>query len=600
MSKLRIRTKNLKFVFVVVILLVLLAIYHVPFSVSAETDCENVDISSLSSGELTLCAGRLDQISQALTPAHEVNKKELANLKKQIQNLSSRIDAISEQLNKLAEDVVKREEELAFAKEIFEEKTNNHYKFIRLYDPILPFLSSDDASEAFKEISFRQKAADEDRKAMEELAEDLFELKEDKENLETSRSSLASAQKNLNERAEFLGGEVEKVETYLATLSAKQQEILAAKFASAPVPLLAYTSLRGCSSDIGKDSGFSPRFGFFSFGVPNKTGMNQYGAKGRAEAGNNYEQILQAYYANFQIVDYGTGFNIIVNGTNEYGQVFNNETINIEEYLKHLYEMPTNWHPEALKAQAIAARSYALARTNNGQTSIPPNQTGQVVKKELNSAEWINAVSATSGKVMVQNGNPISAWYSSTHGGVVLASGQIGWNDTPWTKQAIDTPSGSAGSFSNLQSNAYDKQSPWFYCDWGYRSEYNNTAWLKEEEVVDIVNAYILWELDPNTIIHLSQTDKPTGDTWSSDKVREEIQSKGKSPLGSIGSVNVSWDSSGISQTITINGKGYNAQKFKNMFNIRAPGNIQIKPTCNPDSSLNCSKMYALYSVVRE
>jgi SpoIID/LytB domain protein len=332
-------------------------------------------------------------------------------------------------------------------------------------------------------------------------------------------------------------------------------------------------------------------------GVPNKTGLNQYGAKGRAEAGKNYQDILGAYYNNVQIVDYGTGYNIKVNGTNSYKQTFNNETYNIEEYLKHLYEMPTSWNSEALKAQAIAARSYALARTNNGQNSIPPDESGQVVKKELNDQRWIDAVTSTSGKVMVQNGKPISAWYSSTHGGVVLRSGQIGWADTSWTKQIIDTPSNSAGGFGDLKANAYDRQSPWFFCDWGRRAEYNNTAWLKEDEVVDIVNAYILWEKDNSKIVHLGQTDKPTGDTWSAERVRQEL---GGSAINAISSIGVDWDSSGISQTIRVNGRGYNAQKFKNLFNLRAPANIQIKPSCQPDSGLNCSKMYALYEVVKE
>ena len=62
------------------------------------------------------------------------------------------------------------------------------------------------------------------------------------------------------------------------------------------------------------------------------------------------------------------------------------------------------------------------------------------------------------------------------------------------------------------------------------------------------------------------------------------------------------WDDSGIPKTITVNGKNYDAQKFKNLFNLRAPANIQIKPTCDPKklkSDLNCV-MYALYDVVRE
>ena len=271
--------------------------------------------------------------------------------------------------------------------------------------------------------------------------------------------------------------------------------------------------------------------------------------------------------------------------------------MNIEEYLKHLYEMPTSWDHKALEAQAIAARSYALARTSNGQNSIPPNQDGQVVKKELNDGNWISAVTATSGKVMVIGGNPISAWYSSTHGGFVLKSSEIGWSDTAWTKHAVDAGSGS--SMSDLKNTAYDKNSPWFYCDWGYRSQYNNTAWLREEEVVDIVNTYILWELRKDTFAYLSQTDKGIPGTWDAEKVRQEIGNEGGTPISSINSISVGWDGSGISRSITVNGRTFNAQNFKNMFNMRAPGNIQIKPTCVPDSNLNC-KPYALYNTERK
>lgn len=591
--------KLLLFIFVVAFTFYLLPLRSV-FAVS-ESDCLNKDVSQLTPGEMDECINViLPRIAAAYAPAQEKNKAELAGLKKQLDSLNQRIVSISNLLKTNEIEIGNREEDLAFTRAIFDEKAKNHYTFLRLYDPITPFLFSDNASDAFREISFRQRAADEDRKTMEEYGENLLKLKSDKETLEKSKVSLSGLQAQVSEKQKFLAGEVGKVESFLATLSAKQSELLSAKFASAPVPLLAYTSLGGCSSDLGKSSNFSPRYGFFSYGVPNKTGLNQYGAKGRAEAGQSYNQILEAYYSNFQIADYGTGFNIRVNGKNPYGQTFNNETYNIEDYLKHLYEMPTSWDSKALQAQAIAARSYALARTNKGQNSIPPDETGQVVKKELNDQRWVDAVNVTSGKVMVQNGNPISAWYSSTHGGVILKTDQIGWSSTSWTKQGIDTPSGSAGNFSDLRANAYDKQSPWFFCDWGYRKEYNSTAWLKEEEVVDIANAYILWEKDNSMIVHLSQTDKPTGDTWSADRVRQEIVNKGGTPISSISSISVPWSSFGISGTISVNGRSFDAQKFKNLFNIRAPGNIQIKPACQPNSSLSCDKMYALYEVVRE
>ena len=58
--------------------------------------------------------------------------------------------------------------------------------------------------------------------------------------------------------------------------------------------------------------------------------------------------------------------------------------MNIEEYLKHLYEMPTSWPDAALQAQVMAARSYAL-RVNSEKGWLYPSQKDQVIKKELNN-----------------------------------------------------------------------------------------------------------------------------------------------------------------------------------------------------------------------
>lgn len=521
-------------------------------------------------------------------------ESELVKLREKLKNIQNGINAAKEQQRQLEISIAKREGDFASQYVLLSERVQNYYKASRQPSSFFIMFSNNSGGNWVREIMYQRVVADRDKQEIAQISLDLLQLEKDKKKAEEDRVRLADLQVKADKEAKFFEGEISGAKAYQAKLSEQISSLLAAKFASMPVPLLAYTSLGGCSSDIGKSPGFSPRFGFFSLGVPNKTGMNQYGAKGRAEAGQSYEQILQAYY-NFDLADMGTGFNIIVNGKNEYGQEFNNESMNIEEYLKHLYEMPASWDMKALQAQAIAARSYALARTNKGQSSIPPNQSGQVVKKEINDGRWQEAVTSTSGKVMVNGGNPISAWYSSTHGGFVLKSGEVGWNDSAWTKHAVDAAS--AGSLSDLLNSAYDKASPWFYCDWGYRGEYNNTAWLKMEEVVDIVNAYMLWEKDNSLIIHLSQTDKSTAETWSAEKVRQEL---GSSAIGSINSIEVLWDGSGISKTIRINGKDFNAQKFKNLFNIRAPGNIQIKPSCQPDSALNCSHMYGLYNIVRE
>ena len=154
--------------------------------------------------------------------------------------------------------------------------------------------------------------------------------------------------------------------------------------------------------------------------------------------------------------------------------------------------MPASFVMEALKAQAVAARSYALAYTNNGSGSICTTQSCQVFKPEPKGGAWEEAVNSTRGWVMVQGGSPVKAWYSSTHGGYVLSTSELpGWSATSWTKHATDTTSGSAGGFSELASNAYDKESPWFCCDWGARGG-RKTAWLRSSEVADIVNATLL------------------------------------------------------------------------------------------------------------
>jgi SpoIID/LytB domain protein len=535
-------------------------------------------------------------------------------LESEVQRISQRISSAQATVNQLRQEqearqaeIKAKEAEMSEQYQIFSARVDQQYRQGRLFSPIVTLVSSWQAGQGQKAWRYSMTLAERDKKIIEDIGINVIELQQAKAAAAEQEKRLISLQNQLNDQKAFFEKEIEGAKAYQATLqtkiaelSAEQKRILAEKYDSAPVPKLAVTSLGGCKSDIGVDPGFSNAIGFFSYGVPNKIGLNQYGAKGRAESGQSYEEILKSYYENISITDYSTDINIVVSGKNEYGQVFENEAMNIEEYLKHLYEMPPSWPFEALKAQVIAARSYAIARTQDGKQKIPPNQSGQVVKKEKNSQSWIDAVNSTKGKVMVQDGKPITSWYSSTHGGVVLKSSQIGWSSSSWTKQQFDTPSTEAGSFSELKSVAFDRQSPWFYCDWGYRSQYNNTAWLKEKEVVDIVNSFILWELDHNLIVHLGQPDQPTHDTWNENKVVEEINKRGADPITNINSISVDWSSSGISKTIRVNGKSFDAQKFKNMFNLRAPANIQIKPTCQPDSGLDCGAMYGLYNVERQ
>lgn len=573
--------------FVLAVAVVSFTLYLLPFTrslVRAEIDCQNTSPGGMSAADAEFCANQLQNIINAYLPAQNTNKKTLASLQTQLNDIERRVTALTNQLSSLSKSIKSREEDAAYTQEILNQKARDQYTFLRLYDPITPFIFSDSASQAFQEINFRQRAADADGKTIEGYVEELAKLKSDEESLQKSKDSLAVSQKQLAERTSYLAAEVAKVDAYLATLSAKQEAFIAAKLESLGLSRSAYNMKGGCSSDIDpyKDPGFSgTKYAFFTYGVPNRVGMNQFGAKGRAEAGQDYDEILRAYYNADLTKGYSTGITIHVVGTNEFGQTFN-EYWNIEEYVKHVYEMPTSWTAKdsaALKAQAIAARSYVLSYTDNGAKSICPSQKCQVVKKELNDGNWQSAVNATSGMVLTNGGKPITAWFSSTHGGYAYTSSDIGWSSTSWTKRLVDA-TGSVNSFSDLMNNAYDKSSPTFYCDWGSRASANKTAWLRPEELADIVNAVLLAEKDGSTKSHLYQTDKsnPEGtDTWGSGRVKSELSSRGGSPINSVDSISVSVDfGTGRTTTVTVNGQSINGDDFKNYFNLRAPANIQI------------------------
>ena len=577
------RRMSSKFKVLGFVILILFGICFSKFSdlIKAQIDCQNTDPNSISTDNAQYCADQLQSLINLYLPAQTTNKKNLASLQSQLDNINKRISALTKQLQVLSANIVKREEDAAYTKEIFDEKAADQYKFLRLYDPITPFLFADSASAAFQEINLRQRAADADRITLGQYAQDLIGLKSDEDSLQKSKDSLAASQKQVAAQTNFLAGEVAKVDAYLATLSAKQEAFIAAKLASLGLSRSAYNMNGGCSSDINpyKAPSFGgSEFAFFTFGVPNRVGMDQFGAKGRAEAGQSAQTILSAYYN----ADYTTGHNqsvnIHVSGTNEFGQSFN-DTWNIDDYLKHLYEMPTDFPMEALKAQAIAARSFALAYTNNGSGSICPSQQCQVVKKEINNGTWQQAVDATKGIVLTSGGNPIKAWFSSTHGGYEYTSADIGWSATPWTKRLMDT-TGGVGSFSDLMNNAYDKSSPVFYCDWGGRKDQNGTAWLSSTDLADIVNAVLLAERDGSTKSHLYQPDKPNPegtDTWDSSRVKSELSSRGGTPIDSVTDISVGVDfGTGRTTTVTVNGQSINGDDFKNYFDLRAPSNIQI------------------------
>lgn len=104
----------------------------------------------------------------------------------------------------------------------------------------------------------------------------------------------------------------------------------------------------------------------------------------------------------------------------------------LETYLLGIAEMPARWHLEALRAQAIAARTYVLhvmATTDYdgfdicATTACQVFRGAEVVLAGPVGERWREAVTSTAGQVLVDDaGEPILARYFSTSGGRTFAN----------------------------------------------------------------------------------------------------------------------------------------------------------------------------------
>jgi len=235
------------------------------------------------------------------------------------------------------------------------------------------------------------------------------------------------------------------------------------------------------------------------------------------------------------------------------------------KYLLGIAEMPSSWHPEALKAQAVAARTYAYRYKVQG-SEICVSEACQVYNDgKANSPPdaWRAAVEATRGEVI----EDVVTFYASTHGGFTTTTG--------W-----DTTDGGGGG--NFTEKAYDKigGSPWLYKAWytqGYSVSSNKCGrqnpWLTPQEMADIVNAAIALRsggIDTSRITPVT-TECWGGNPYSMDELRNITPGS----ISSATSVSVS-QGNGTTTNVTINGVSLSGDDFKRAFNLRAPGYLSI------------------------
>ncbi len=148
------------------------------------------------------------------------------------------------------------------------------------------------------------------------------------------------------------------------------------------------------------------------------------------------------------------------------------EELNLDEYLYGVVsaEMPASYDKEALKAQAIVARTYTIYQIRNS----PDKHVGagmcdsyaccqawiskeerlnkwEEAERESNWQKIVSAVDETSGKIVTYGGTPINAFFHSNSGGITESSVNMwGGIDYPYLK-SVQT-SGEDG-YSQYSSN---------------------------------------------------------------------------------------------------------------------------------------------------
>ncbi len=283
-------------------------------------------------------------------------------------------------------------------------------------------------------------------------------------------------------------------------------------------------------------------FTFQGGGYGHGVGMSQYGAKGRADAGQSAGQIIAAYFPGTRIanvaqpgvrVKLGDTSKLVVQGAELYGGALgqgnsllpgNSVTVTadassqvwftpasgpatritnpgqaavvdwvdglqitsptfghryrygrmviwpsagklevvidelpMQRYLDGIGEVPSSWHHEALRAQAIAARTFAAYRVAHPRSArydllastADQNYIGDDKPSGAQGDRWVAAVASTNNQVIAHGSQLAQTFYSSSNGGHTERSSYVWAADLPYLVASADPYDAAGGSNPN-------------------------------------------------------------------------------------------------------------------------------------------------------
>ena len=125
--------------------------------------------------------------------------------------------------------------------------------------------------------------------------------------------------------------------------------------------------------------------------------------------------------------------------------------LDLEHYLRGVAEVPPDWATEALRAQAIASRSYALhvARENRNSdtwtapfdiysTTMSQVYSGNTREASPRNGPWLQAIADTAGQVLTFGGEPALTLFTTSGGGYTENSGYAFNEQHPYLVASAD------------------------------------------------------------------------------------------------------------------------------------------------------------------
>lgn len=575
--------------------------------------------------ELAKKKGILSDIEKKIAEISGSNyslSQKISLINDEITKLKKSIDSTEADLNKKIAEIEEKQVLLEKKKESIDTFSSDLY--IQSRYRMSQFFLSRDSWDGFVEGLFvKKRAITVLRDEVEKINGEFISLAESREALEKQKTELEEQKGDLDKSYALLAAEKAKLQKELNAQYSTKSSVSASiaelnkQLSSSQKALIALrtggTVINPDSIPSGNDLGSlkyfnssapSGYFGVFSFGAYTyRNGMSQWGAKARADAGQKYDQILKFYYPGFSLgrqtvpekikvqfcdPDPVTKQTVCTKAGKPY--CLNSKIVDYDFedfYMRGIYEMSESWNLEVLKAQVVAARTFALRVTSNGRNPIRADECGQVFKPQLKTGNWATAVVATQGgdknnPYVMKNssGTYASGSFAAVTGGWI--NGGVGW----------DTTDGSGSG--DWVSRSWESKSgvSWFYKIW-YRTGYTSGTtvnadscyrkpWLSQAEMADILNSYMLWKKidlkgtpDLSRIYPIKDSCHPSG-AYTHSQVKSFINK----PVTSISSVTTS-SSNGTTNSVTFNtNRGVmvlDGTDFKYIYNLRAPGHLRIQ-----------------------